>query len=399
MSDQAQTLEQEHHFQMYKRYPITLVKGEGVHVTDKEGRVFMDALAGIAVNALGHSHPNIVEAIREQAGKLIHISNLYYSEPQSKLAALLTKVSGMDRVFFCNSGAEAVEGAIKLARKYAHSKGKEGNIIAMENCFHGRTLGTIAMGKEKYRKGFEPLPGGYDNVPFNNLDALRKKIDKDTVAVILEPVQGEGGIHVAEKEYLQGVRMLCDENDALLILDEIQCGMGRTGSIYAYQQYDIKPDIVASAKGLGGGFPIGAVLAREEVSKAFTPGSHGTTYGGNPLACAASHAAIETIVNNDLDKKAYEKGEYFKNKLRNIAANWDAIRDIRGKGLMIGVELSFEGGPVVDRMMRKGVLSNCTSDTVIRIVPPLIINQDQLDHLFEVLVDSIKEVEKEQQHV
>lgn len=395
MADNAQELENKYHFQMYGRYPITMEKGKGVRVTDTNGKEYIDALAGIAVNALGHSHPKVVKAIQDQAENLIHISNLYYSKPQSELAELITKASGMDRVFFCNSGGEAVEGSIKLARKFGHNKGKTGNIISMKNCFHGRTIATIALGKEKYYKGFEPLPGGYDNVPFNNLDALKDKMNEDTIGVILEPIQGEGGIHVADHSFMKGVRELCDQYDALMILDEIQCGVARTGSMYAYQQYGIEPDIVASAKALGGGFPIGAVLAKEEVSKAFTPGTHGTTYGGNPLACAASKAALQTIIDENLAEQATEKGNYFVDKVRDIAKDWDAIREVRGLGLMIGVDLAFKGSKVVEHMMDKGVLANCTSDTVIRLVPPLIISKEELDTVFDVLVESIKEIEKD----
>ncbi len=393
MKDTAQELADTYHFDLYGRYPITLTEGKGVYVKATNGKMYLDALAGIAVNSLGHAHPAVVKAIQDQAEKLIHVSNLYYNEPQSKLAKLLTEVAGLDRAFFCNSGAEAIEGSVKLARKYAYIKGKTGNILSMENCFHGRTLGTIAMGKEKYQKGFAPLPSGFDRVPMNDIEALSQKVDDNTIAVILEPIQGEGGVHPAEESYIREVRALCDRHDVLLILDEIQSGIGRTGKMFAYQHYGIRPDIVASAKALGGGFPIGAVIATEEVASAFKHGEHGTTYGGNPLACAAAHAALTTIVDEDLAGQAAEKGAYFIEKMQDIASGWSAIKEIRGKGLMIGVELAFPGAKVVNAMLERGVLSNCASDTVMRIVPPLIISREELDTLINVLTESIKEVE------
>lgn len=393
MKDTAQELADTYHFDLYGRYPITLTEGKGVYVKATNGKMYLDALAGIAVNSLGHAHPAVVKAIQDQAEKLIHVSNLYYNEPQSKLAKLLTEVAGLDRAFFCNSGAEAIEGSVKLARKYAYIKGKTGNILSMENCFHGRTLGTIAMGKEKYQKGFAPLPSGFDRVPMNDIEALSQKVEDNTIAVILEPIQGEGGVHPAEESYIREVRALCDRHDVLLILDEIQSGIGRTGKMFAYQHYGIRPDIVASAKALGGGFPIGAVIATEEVASAFKHGEHGTTYGGNPLACAAAHAALTTIVDEDLAGQAAEKGAYFIEKMQDIASGWSAIKEIRGKGLMIGVELAFPGAKVVNAMLERGVLSNCASDTVMRIVPPLIISREELDTLINVLTESIKEVE------
>jgi acetylornithine/N-succinyldiaminopimelate aminotransferase len=394
MQDRAQEIANKYHVDLYGRYPLTLTEGKGVYVKATNGKEYLDALAGIAVNSVGHCHPKVVKAIQDQAAKLIHISNFYYSEPQSELVKLLAEISGLDRAFLCNSGAEAVEGSIKLARKYATTKGKTGSIISMENCFHGRTLGTIAMGKEKYQKGFKPLPGGFEQVPANDITAIKNKINDNTIAVILEPIQGEGGIHRVEEAYFKELRELCDRHDALLILDEIQSGIARTGKMFAFQHYDVKPDIITSAKALGGGFPIGAVIAREKVASAISHGEHGTTYGGNPLACAASIAALSVIIDNNLAEQATEKGEYFMNKVRDVAEGWDAIKDVRGKGLMIGVELNFEGGKVVEEMMDRGVLSNCASNTVMRIVPPLIITKKELDRVFDVLVESIKEVEK-----
>lgn len=384
---------EKYHFKLYKRYPITLVKGKGCKVWDDEMNEYIDALAGIAVNSLGHSHPRIVKAVQKQAGKLMHVSNFYYNEPQANLAEKLVHVSGLDRVFFCNSGAEAVEGAIKLARRYSNKKGKTGTIISMENSFHGRTLGTIAMGKEKYQNGFAPMPAGFDRVPFNDVEALEKRVDENTVGIILEPIQGEGGIRPVTKEYLEKARELCDEFDIPLILDEVQCGIARTGKMFAYQHFDIKPDIVASAKALGSGFPIGAVLAKENFANAFDYGNHGTTYGGNPLACAASLETIRVIEDDDICEMARVRGEYLMTRLRDLSNHWPAIKDVRGMGLMVGVELNFPGAEVVIEMMKRGVLSNCASDVVIRLVPPLIITKEEIDKVVDVLVESIKEVE------
>ncbi|HKK47297.1 MAG TPA: aspartate aminotransferase family protein [Balneolaceae bacterium] len=393
MSDTAQELADKYHVDLYGRYPITLTKGKGVFVTDTEGNRYLDALAGIAVNSLGHCHPKVVEAVREQAGNLMHISNFYYSEPQSELAKKLTEVSGLDKAFFCNSGAESVEGAIKLARKYGSLRNKSGKIISMENCFHGRTLGTIAMGKKKYQTGFEPIPEGFEQVPANDKEALTEKVNDETVAVILEPVQGEGGVKPVDGDYLKHVRKLCDEHDVVMILDEIQCGMGRTGQMYAYQHYGIKPDILTSAKALGNGFPIGAVVAKDKIADAIAHGEHGTTYGGNPLACAAACATLSVMEDENIPEQAAKKGAYFKDRLRDVAEDIDAVVDVRGLGLMVGAELSFEGGDVVKEMMKRGVLSNCASGNVMRFVPPLIITEDQIDTIIDVFVESLKEVE------
>lgn len=394
MKDTAQELADKYHVDLYGRFPLTLTEGKGCHVTATNGKTYLDALAGIAVNCLGYSHPLHISAVKEQAEKLIHTSNFFYNEPQSELAKLLAEISGLDKAFFCNSGAEAVEGAIKLARKYAHIKEKSGNVLSMKNCFHGRTLGAIAMGKKKYQKGFAPMAAGFEQVMMNNIEQLEERFNENTVAVILETIQGEGGIHPVEKEYLQKARDLCDRHDALLILDEIQCGIARTGTMFAFQQYNIEPDIVTSAKALGGGVPIGAVIAKEHVAEAFSHGEHGTTYGGNPLACAAACATINTILNQDLAAHAKEKGDYFMRKMREAAEGWDAIKDVRGRGLMVGVELNFEGADVVSAMLERGVISNCASGNVMRIVPPLIITKKQLDTIFEALIESIKEVEK-----
>lgn len=384
---------EKYHFDLYGRYPIALVRGKGSRVWDDERNEYIDALAGIAVNNLGHCHPDIVKAIQKQASKLIHVSNFYYNEPQSDLAEKLVELSGLDRVFFCNSGAEAVEGAIKLARKYSHNKGKTGSIISMTNCFHGRTLGAIAMGKDKYQDGFEPIPTGFDRIPFNDVKALEKSVNENTVGIILETIQGEGGIIEVTPEFLKKARTLCDQFDIPLILDEIQCGIARTGKMFAYEHYGIKPDIVVLAKALGSGFPIGAVAATEKVASAFEHGNHGTTFGGNPLACAAALQTLKVIEKENVCEMARVRGQYLLTRINDLSINWKTIKNVRGKGLMIGVELTFPGAPVVKEMLKRGVLSNCASNTVIRLVPPLIISKEEIDTIVNVLVESIKAVE------
>ena len=391
----AQKKAGKYHFDLYGRYPIAIVKGKGSKVWDDEQNVYIDALAGIAVNSLGHCHPKIVKAIQKQAEKLIHVSNFYYNYPQSNLAEKLVELSGLDRVFFCNSGAEAVEGSIKLARRYSYKKGKTGVIISMQNSFHGRTLGTIAMGKAKYQEGYHPIPSGFKNVPFNDIAALEESVDENTVGVILEPIQGEGGIIECSPEYMKAARKLCNDYQIPLILDEVQCGIARTGKMFAYQHYGIEPDIVAMAKALGSGFPIGAVAAGQEISEAFDHGSHGTTFGGNPLACTAALETLNVIDDEDICEKARVRGEYTKRRLLDLSENWAAIKDVRGKGLMIGVELAFPGAEVVKKMLERGVLSNCASGNVIRLVPPLNIEKEDLDQIIDVLVESIKEVERD----
>ena len=385
---------EKYHFDLYGRYPIALVKGKGSKVWDDEHNEYIDALAGIAVNSLGHSHPRIVKAIQKQAEKLIHVSNFYYNGPQSDLAEMLVKLSGLDKAFFCNSGAEAVEGSIKLARRYSYKKGKTGTIISMKNSFHGRTLGTIAMGKEKYQQGYSPIPPGFKHVSMNDVKELENSVDEETVAIIIEPIQGEGGIIEATPEYLKTARKLCNQFEIPLIFDEVQCGIARTGKMFAHQPYGIKPDIMPLAKALGSGFPIGAVVAKEEFAKAFDHGSHGTTFGGNPLACTAAVETLKVILDDDICEKARVRGSYLRTRLEDLSNNWNAIRDVRGRGLMVGIELAFDGGDVVKEMLKRGVLSNCASGNVIRLVPPLIITKEELDTVVDVLVESIKEVEK-----
>lgn len=387
-----QELDGQYYLQVYRRQPLTLARGKGARVWDTDGREYIDALAGIAVNSVGHCHPKVVEAIQKQAETLIHISNIYTSEPQIMLAEKLAGLTGLDKVFFCNSGAEAVEGAFKLARKYAHSKGRGGTIISMDGCFHGRTLATIAAGKEKYQKGFEPIPAGFVRIPFNDIDVLRSTISDDTAAIIFETIQGEGGIRPADADYMRQVRQLCDETGIVLILDEIQCGVGRTGKFFAYEHYGIVPDIVTVAKALGGGMPIGAFAVRQAVADAITFGEHGTTFGGNPLACATALATIGAVETEEMAAAAARKGVHTMQRLKEAAQEIPAILDVRGMGLMIGVELAFEGKDVVAAMREKGVLSNVTAETVMRIVPPLVISDEELDTVIDVLIESIKEV-------
>ena len=391
MSENIYTLEKNSHLQIYDRYPIALVKGEGIHVWDDNGNEYIDALAGIAVNSLGHCHPNVVSAIQSQAAQLIHVSNLFYNLPQSKLASLLTKISGMDKVFFCNSGVEAVEGALKIARKYAQITGEKGAILSMENGFHGRTIATLALGKKKYRDGFGPMPEGFDQIPFNDIESFRKAINQNVIAVILEVVQGEGGINIANTKYLKEVKQICNDNDILLIMDEIQCGIGRTGKMFAFQHYDIIPDIVTLAKGLGGGFPIGAVLVTNKLEDTLKFGDHGTTFGGNPLACATALATLETIIKDDLLTHVEKMGKYLQRELLNVQNQHKCIVEVRGKGLMVGLEMSIDAKEIVKKMISKGVLANCTSDRVIRLVPPLIIEKNDINIVVNTLSEAIDE--------
>ena len=391
--DEIKRLDEKNHFQIYNRIPLLLIKGKGARVTDSTGREYIDMLGGIAVNGLGHCHPAVVTAITDQAAKLIHCSNLYYIEPQAKLADLLVKHSDLDRVFFCNSGSEAVEGAIKLARRWGKNNQKGGEVITMSGSFHGRTLAAVtATGQKKYKMDFDPLPSGFKVVEFNELEAVKEQIHDETCAVMLEPVQGEGGIRLADKNYLKELRKLCDDENILLIFDEVQCGMGRTGYLFAYQGFGVVPDIITLAKALGGGVPIGALLAKEEVAAQIGFGDHGTTFGGNPLATAAALAAVSTIIDDNLSKRSLEMGEYLMSQIKKRTENIKVVSEVRGRGLMVGVVLSQKCKEVVKAMQENGILANCTADNVIRFVPPLIIDKKDLDEAVEVLVQCLKEV-------
>lgn len=376
----------------YGRLPMALVKGEGAWVWDAEGRQYLDFVSGLAVNSLGHAHPKVVAAITKQAQALLHCSNLYWIEPQVKLAKCLVENSCAAKAFFCNSGAEANEGAIKLARKYANQNyGPEKyEIITATNSFHGRTLATItATGQTKYQKGFAPLPEGFTYVPFNDLAALEKAIGPHTCAVLLEPVQGEGGVIPADPAYLTGVKRLCEEKGLLLIFDEVQSGLGRTGKFLAYQHYGVEPDIITLAKALGGGFPIGAMLAKDHVAQAFQPGDHASTFGGNPLASSAALAAMETLLMEGVLENTQVVGAYFKAKLTELIGQFSFVKEVRGMGLMLGLELTIEGKDIVARCLEQGLLINCTNVNVLRFLPPLIISQAEVDQALEILKKAI----------
>lgn len=376
---------------VFKRYKIVLERGEGAYLYDINGKKYIDFLAGIAVNVLGHNYPPLVKAISEQAAKVIHVSNLYYTEPQANAAAKLVKLSGLDRAFFANSGAEANEGAIKIARKFAKKVSADKvQIITAWDSFHGRTLATLtATGQPHYHEGFEPLPAGFDYVHFNDADELAEKISDKTCAVMLETIQGEGGVYPPKGDYLKKVRELCDKHGALLILDEIQSGMGRSGKFFAYEKYGIKPDIVTLAKGLAGGVPIGAFICTEEVARAFNPGDHGTTFGGNPLACAAANVVLDTVPDEKFLAHVEEVGKYFKEKLIDLQKKYPTqIKEIRGEGLILGAQLDKtkkSGVEIVNECMKRGAIINCTVGTVLRFIPPLIITPAQVDEVINIL--------------
>jgi predicted acetylornithine/succinylornithine family transaminase len=380
--------------QTYRRQPLVLVEGKGMYVRDIQGNKYMDFVGGIAVCALGHCHPVVTKAISDQAKKLVHVSNLYYIQPQAELAELLAKITphGVDKFFFCNSGAEAVEGSFKLAVKHT----KRQRIIAMQGSFHGRTAATVgATWHASYREPFAPLiPKVFDFVPFNNLPAVKQAITDQTAAVIVEAIQGEGGVKVPSDDFLPGLRELCDERGVMLICDEIQTGMGRTGKWFACEHWGVKPDIMTMAKALGGGFPIGCFGAKSEVMASFSPGDHASTFGGNPLACAASKAVIKTMMRLKLPQRAEKMGRYFKGRLSELAEKHENVMDVRGLGLMLGAELSTKqiADAVVTKAREKGFLINCTAEKVLRFVPPLIVEREHIDRLIMVLDEILMEV-------
>ena len=383
-------------FQTYGRFPITLVKGDGCRVWDDEGREYLDFVAGIAVCSLGHSSPLVQRALQEQAGKLVHVSNLYYTEPQTDLAQLLVENSFADRVFFCNSGAESNEAAIKLARKYSMEKfGPDRHvIISMRNSFHGRTMATLsATGQEKIQVGYDPLLQGFRFVPYNDIKALEMSMGEDVCAVMMEPIQGEGGVVCPDPGYLEGVRALCSEKGVALIFDEVQVGMGRTGKLFAHEHYGVTPDIMTLAKALGNGLPIGAMLSTEELAQAFGPGSHATTFGGTPLATAVSKAVLKSLLDDGWVTHAENMGDYFKAGLGRLSKKYECIKDIRGLGLIIGVELDVPGAPVVEACRQKGFLIICAQERVLRFVPPLIVEKEEIDLLLEALDNIFNDME------
>ena len=388
------TEDQQNYLPVFNRYKIVLDHGEGAEVWDINGKKYLDFLGGIAVNVLGHNNKALVQAVTEQAGKLIHCSNLYYTQPQADAAAKLVKLSGLDKAFFANSGAEANEGAIKIARKYGYSINPEKTeIISAWDSFHGRTLATLtATGQTHYHEGLGPLPEGFSYVHYNDIAELASKISDKTAAVMLETIQGEGGVHTPDGDYLKQVRDLCDKHGALLILDEIQAGIGRSGKFFAYENYGIKPDIVTLAKGLAGGVPIGAFIVTDKVAAAFKPGDHGTTFGGNPLACAAANVVLDTVPKDEFLKNIQAVGKYFKDKLQELAKKYPKfIVDVRGEGLILGAELAGaeHGRDIVNDCLAKGLIINCTAGKVLRFIPPLIITTAQIDEAFVVMDEVI----------
>lgn len=373
---------------VFARYNIVLDHGDGPYVYDTKGKKYIDFLAGIAVNVVGHNYKPLVDAVSQQASKMIHCSNLYYTEVQVEAAEKLKKLSGMDKVFFGNSGAEANEGAIKLARKYATNIDPEKiQIISALHSFHGRTLATLtATGQDHYHHGFGPLPAGFDYVPYNDIQALEAKMSDKTCAVMLEAIQGEGGVHVPDPDYLPKVRALCDKYNAVLIFDEVQCGMGRTGTFFGCQQFGVKPDTVTLAKGLAGGVPIGAFMATDKVANAFHAGDHGSTFGGNPLACAAACVVLDALIDGNLMENAKEIGAYLQSKFEEYKAKYpNLIKEVRGRGLILGMELTRPGREIANECLDYGAIINCTAGNVLRFVPPLNITKAHVDELISVL--------------
>ena len=372
----------------YKRFPIVLTRGEGCTLFDEKGDAYTDFVAGIAVCNLGHAHPGVAKAVADQARRLVHVSNLYYTVPQTELAEWLVEHSFADRAFFCNSGAEANEAAIKLARKYSKDRGapERFRIVTMEGSFHGRTMATLsASGQSKIHKGFEPLVDGFDIVPFNDLEAVRNAITGETCAVMLEPIQGEGGVQCPGPGYLEDLRKLCDKHGLLLIFDEVQTGMGRTGKLFAHEHFGMTPDIMTVAKALANGLPMGAMLAREDVAASLTAGSHASTFGGTPLVAAAALTVVKSLVGEGVLQNCERVGAYFKDQLLELKAKYAFIQEVRGEGLLLGLDLAIDGVPVVKACMDRGFLINCTQDHILRFIPPLIIQEGQIDSLIECL--------------
>jgi len=382
-----------YHTPNYARAPICLVRGDGVRVWDSDGKEYLDFGAGIAVASLGHCHPRVTGAIREAAATLLHVSNLYHTAPQIHLAKLLCDHSFADRVFFCNSGAEANEAALKLVRKYAKERyaSDRYEVIATRNAFHGRTFATVtATGQEKYQHGFEPLVPGFKHVPYNDLRAMERAIDNRTAALIVEPIQGEGGVIVPDDDYLPGLRKLCDASGALLILDEVQTGVGRTGTLWAYEHSGIEPDVMTLAKALANGVPIGAMLTREEVARALGPGTHGSTFGGTPFVTSVALATLQTVLGEKSPERAARMGRRLMDGLRRLAQGPVGIREVRGRGLLIGVELDRPVSPIVDACRNAGLLVLSAGENVLRLVPPLIVEEDHCDRALEIVDTALR---------
>jgi acetylornithine aminotransferase/acetylornithine/N-succinyldiaminopimelate aminotransferase len=379
-----------------KRFPLALVRGEGVRVWDSEGKEYLDFTGGIAVTALGHSHPKVVGTMREQAATLLHVSNLFHIPQQTHLAKLLCEHSFADRVFFSNSGAEANEAAIKLTRKWAkeHGASDRGDIISMRGGFHGRTLATVtATAQEKYQHGYEPLPGGFKYVPFNDLRAVERAIDSRTAGVLVEPIQGEGGVNIPDEGYLPGLRKVCDEAGILLVFDEIQTGMGRTGKLWCYEHAGVSPDVMTLAKALANGVPIGATLATENVARVFTPGTHGSTFGGNPFATAVGLTVFSTLVEERLPERAARMGRLLSDRLEAVRSKRpSAVKEVRGKGLLIGVDLSVPVGDVLSACRERGLLVLTAGDNTLRLAPPLIVDEASVDRAAEIVERALGDV-------
>ena len=385
---------EKYYLPVFGRYPMVMELGQGCRVWDNEGNEYVDAFAGIAVNSLGYNHPVLVKAISEQAAKLMHCSNLYYTEIQAKALRVVAEATGMDRIFFANCGAEGNEGAMKLARKYGVSKAPtKYKIISADESFHGRTFDTLAAtGHDYYHVGYGPLSPGHVLVPYGDIKALEAQMDDDVCAILLEPIQGEGGVHVPSDEYLQQVRALCDKHDALLIFDEVQTGVARTGKWFAYMHSTVKPDAMSLAKAIGGGFPMGAFVTTERLAHVFKPGDHGSTFGGNAISCASCYATLKTLKELHMDEAAARKGDYFQKGLKALQKKHpDKIADVRGKGLLIGAELSKAGACLVGRALEKGFIINCTAGNVLRFVPPLIITEGEIDQLLQCLDELLAE--------
>ncbi|RJO60607.1 MAG: acetylornithine transaminase [Dehalococcoidia bacterium] len=386
-------LEQKYYMPVFERMPVTLVRGRGVHVWDDKGRRYLDFVSGIAVNSLGHCHPAVVKAVNRQVRRLIHTSNLFYTMPQLELAELLVNHSAMKKVFFCNSGAEAVEGAVKLARRWGHVKlGGAYEVITAMGSFHGRTLAMVAAtGQPKFQKPYEPLPSGFVNVDYNDIEAIKTATTAKTCAVLLEPVQGEGGVNIPDPEYLKQVRKWCDEKGILLILDEVQSGVGRCGSLFAYEQFGIEPDVLALAKGLAGGIPIGAFLATEKAS-VFARGEHGTTFGGNPLACSAGYAVLNYIIDNDIPGHAKSMGEGLLKGLANLKKDFTFITEVRGRGLLLAMEFDSDIAKGVALLcLEQGLLVNNLKPNLIRLIPPLIVQPKEIEKALTLLRKALKQ--------
>ena len=373
--------------QTYARFPIALVRGKGARVWDADGKEYLDFVAGIAVNSLGHCHPAVAQAVSEQVNTLVHVSNLYHIEPQARLAKALCDHSFADRVFFCNSGAEANEAAIKLARRYGSEQARGRNeVITALNSFHGRTLATLtATGQEKIRLGYDPLPAGFRQIPFNDLEAAEAAVDRRTAAILVEPIQGEGGVVAPDPSYVRGLRRLCDDRGLLLMFDEVQVGMGRTGRLFAYEHFGVEPDVMTLAKALGGGLPLGAMLARERVAESFPPGSHASTFGGNPLVCRAGLAVLETLLEDGLVERCEAMGSLLREGLEGLAGRFAFVREVRGKGLILGMEMELDCSTVIRECMREGLLVASAGANVLRMVPPLTIGEEDVAEALSVL--------------